>query len=454
VVSGISTTLSLPSITLGTLTLQRTTGLNFTGEVTLENSLVLNNGTCSINGFTLDIRGLIQYSGGVLAGSPLSTVEVNGSAAALNLQPIILQQLHINRSSGVNLLGNIEVQQTLLLSQGGITRNGFQLYGPFATLRYQGTAVQTTTDEELPLINGPLNLSVYNPTQVILHSDRTISGNIELFSGQLVIGNHTLTLNGNFFQGAGVLAGGLNAGITFNPGILPGFLPSVELGSLVINRPAGVTTYGNCTIYGTLQLMDGDFTIGINQTLMLNGAQIGGNPENLKAGNTSGLFIGGSTPGFMVPASINQLGILTVMNPNGAVITNDIQISNALQVNGKLIMHDHTLNGGGMVRIVPGSVMVCGHPQGIMGNIQMSGPQMVDGNVNYEFNGESDQMTGFLPTIPPNTIRNLTISNSLPSVLFMDTNLFVSGTVEILEDASLNILPGVVVEVNGEVVLD
>jgi hypothetical protein len=451
VVSGTSSLLTLPGMTLGTLTLQRPAGVTFSNDMTVTNSLILNTGTCSIGPNSLYVNGTIQYTGGTLVGGTSSTLVIGGSTPLFNLQPITLYTLQIQGTSNVNLTGNVTVEQSLILIKGGINRNGFALYGPNATLRYQGTTVQVTTDEEWPDSGGPFNVSFSNINGVSLHTDRGIGGNIELIAGPFVLGSHTLSLGGSIIEGAGNIQGGSTSNLIFTPGLQPSMLPTVFLGNLTINRTPGITINGSCTVSGTLQLDEGTLTIGPMHDLTLSGSQISGNPSNLRTWSNSVLTISGMTPDFLIPSSIGEIGTLNINNFNGVHITSDIQIFNSLFVIGKMIANELVVSGNGMVRFMPGSTIVSGHEQGIAGNIQTTGPMFIDGNVSYEFNGNRDQMTGFLPTQPAGTIQNLLINNIEPFSVLIDNPVTVRGNLQVNPGSTIVVLPSVTVEVEGEV---
>jgi hypothetical protein len=451
VISGSAPILTLPGMTLGTLTLQRSAGMTFSNDITVTNALILTSGSCSIGSHSLQITGTIQYSGGTLVGGISSTLIAGGTSPPLDLQPITLQILQIERTGNVNLAGNISVEQTLILVKGGIIRNGFGLYGPYATLRYQGTTAQVTTDQEWPGSGGPLHVSFNNNAGVTLHADRELSGNIGLLAGQFILGNHTLTLGGIIMEGAGALTGGSASSLIFSPGIQPSMLPGVFLGNLTVNRSAGVVINGSCTVAGNLQLDDGNLTIGPMRDLTLSGSQISGTPTNLRTWSNSVLTISGATPDFTIPSSIEEIGTLNINNFNGVRLTSDIQVFNALIVSGKLIAEEKIVSGNGMVRFMPGATIVSGHEQGIAGNIQTAGPMLIDGNVSYEFNGHRDQMAGLLPTQPPGTIQNLLINNTEPFSVILDNPVTIRGTLQVRPGSTLLILPSATVQAEGDV---
>lgn len=92
-----------------------------------------------------------------------------------------------------------------------------------------------------------------------------------------------------------------------------------------------------------------------------------------------------------------------------------------------------------MVKVTAGSGLISGHAKRISGNIQLTGPAMIDANVDYEFNGMVNQFTGFLPTNPPFTIRNLTICNTGSHNVTLNTDVTASGNLEIAEGSKFTV---------------
>ncbi len=453
VIIGTSPGLSLPSITLQSLTMSRPASLSFTGDVVIENNLSLNAGTCSINGRMLTLNGTLNYSGGILEGGPSSSMAVGGSGSQLTLNPISLQNFYLNRSNGISLTGNIDIFDTFTLINGTISRNGFHLYGPTARLRYNGFTPQTTSDGEFPETEGPYHVQIQNIAGVTLHANRQIGGDMMLDFGSFYLGNHTFTLNGTFIGLSGSLQGGVNSNLIFGPGSSPGQLPSVELNDLTINRSPGVTLNGVCTINGTLILSDGDFLVGLGRTMNFNGNPIAGNPLNFKTSLSSRLSFGGSQPGFIIPSSVLQIGRLTVSNPSGVTLDGDLFVQSGIVVNQRFILNDHVISGTGSFNLLPMGILVIGHPDGVAGNLKGTGPLMLDSNADFEFNGTMDQLTNFLPTSLPNTIRNLIISNQKPKNVTLNSDMTVTGTLEILSGAKFTVGDSHVLTVENDLVI-
>lgn len=407
--------------------------LNFSRTITGNLNIV--QGNFGLGSNTLQLNGTLTYGTGTLAGTCSSTLGIGGnSGVAIDISNLTLGNLNLNRPGGIRLTGNVSICTTMVMTAGSVTQlpgNAIS-YQSESRLIYNGTGDQSTAAEEFPLLSGPPSLEVDKPsgTTLNLQFSRTLTESLILKGGIFSIGPNSLTLSGTIVNSGGSLLGGSASGIQFAPGASAGALPAVQLGNLTIHRNSGVIMNGDCLIYSTLTLLDGPFSIGAN-TLTLYGDPIAGNPLLLTSNPASGLFIGGSSPSFQIPQSITQLGSMMIANPSGVEISGSVEISNALTIQGKAILHDHVLSGPGFLNVFPGSMLVCAHPEGIAGNLVMTGPAMVDGNVDYEFNGQVDQVTGFLPTTPPETIRVLFVHNFDQATLILNSNFKVMALVEV-----------------------
>ncbi|HPS62577.1 MAG TPA: hypothetical protein PLK82_05925, partial [Bacteroidales bacterium] len=441
-IGGAASPISIPALTLSTLRLSRAADLTFNGDMNISGLLSLLNGNCLLNGHLLILSGTVQYAGGNLVGSPASEMIITGGGAVVGINSISLKTLTLSRITGISLLGNLDIQKTFTLQIGTVTRNGYQMYGPTAGLRYQGTLPQTTTDEEFPATGGPFSLEIQNPQGVTLHASRTIPGNLTLSSGTFTITGKELTLHGNIlYQPNTVLEGGNTANLVLDTGTVAAQIPAVKLNNLTINRAAGVMMKGNCTVNGILQLLSGVFNVAGTTSLTLAGLPVTGATENLVTSPGARLLFVGSNPGFSVPASVEELAYLYLGNPEGVMLQNDLVIDSSLTVSGVVDLQEHVVSGMGNFRMLAGSGVITGHPDGVIGSIMLGGEMEIDGQCDYSFNGATAQLTGFLPTTPANTLRNLVISNTSTAGVTLDSDMSVTGTLDILPGSTLRIDP-------------
>ncbi len=444
---------NLREITLHDLTINRASGIGLAGDVSIRGTLYLTTGNLNINSTTLRINGDISYVSSLVGGS-ISNLIFGGGGVAGTLKSIILNNLNLERPEGLDLTDNIIVYGIFSLADGQLRRYGHTMYGPSASLRYCSLSAQTTSDEEFPALSGPFHILSENFRGVNLHNDRTIEGNLMINAGFFSIGPHTLTLNG-MIMGGGSLAGGLTSNLTF-AGIGGGSsLPAVTLKKLTINRAAGIWMNGDVTVNDSLDLISGNFMV-MTHMLTLNGPPISGTPSNLQTDGNSGLTFGGSYPGIAVPIHIANLNRLTIANPKGVELMNNLFVNGMLSIEsfGFLNCHDRMVMGTASFFMNSNSKLGVGHSSGVTGNIAVSGPKMIDSKTDWEFNGNVDQVTLFLPTMVPNTIRNLVINNSNNSTVTLVDNMTLTGNLEIRANSAFSVDMPITLSVEGDVILD
>ncbi len=98
------------------------TEVTMIGNTTINGTLTLNPGTeLVIANNTLTIQGNIVDNGGIITGGNNSNLIINGSVSSANLCEITLNNLTLNRPGGLNLHGNITINNLLTLTSGNIT---------------------------------------------------------------------------------------------------------------------------------------------------------------------------------------------------------------------------------------------------------------------------------------------------------------------------------------------
>jgi xylan 1,4-beta-xylosidase len=156
------------------------------------------------------------------------TAQVTG-----NLMPGTVGSLTINNSAGVTLSNSVLVNETLEMRSGAFSLGGHALtYGANSSLKYSGTAAQTTADAEFPPSGGPNNLILANPRGVTLHASRAVNGNLTL-SGRFTLGPNTLTASSTSNGGPS----------TFVATTGGGALKLASVGATQTLFPVGTTSY-------------------------------------------------------------------------------------------------------------------------------------------------------------------------------------------------------------------
>ena len=105
----------------GNFELNDTNGASLAGNPTVNDTLKLTNGSLSLGGKTLTINGQISTVSGSLTGDSTSNIIVGGSGANVTVPAVDLNNFTLNRSNGITLNGNVNVNGVLTLTNGNIT---------------------------------------------------------------------------------------------------------------------------------------------------------------------------------------------------------------------------------------------------------------------------------------------------------------------------------------------
>jgi hypothetical protein len=151
---------------------------------------------------------------------------------------------------------------------------------------------------------------------------------------------------------------------------------------------------------------------------------------------------------------VTKLGFLVIMNPIGVSLESNITIPGNVHIGSPFYMNDHELYGNGQFNLMPGAILGIGHPDGVAGNIQMTGVLHLNSDADYEFNGTVNQLTNFLTTTPiAHTIRSLYINNDSSSTVTMVDDMTLTGNLDIQHDGTFSIDPAHTLTVEGDVLI-
>jgi hypothetical protein len=237
-------------------------------------NISLGSGFTSANDFTVSSTG--SGSIAVLLGANLYVTNATtvASGAALYCGTYVLTGGSFTLDAGGILGIGSTTGITASTSAGNIqtTTRSFDGGGSYI---YNGTAAQVTGDG-LPSRVGQLTIT--NSAGVALSADVAVAYLLNLGSGALSIGAHTLTLRNSVTVGTGSLAGGSssslyigdvgNAAATTLPGVTNG------LENLTLDRASGATIGGAVTVWGNLTLTQGTLTDSSSLLTLANGSTI------------------------------------------------------------------------------------------------------------------------------------------------------------------------------------
>lgn len=222
----------------------------------------------------------------------------------------------------------------------------------------------------LPFLSGfetVRNLTINKTGNPVIVSNLTVTGVLNLVSGNLAFNNNTLTLRGTVSYGSGRLAANAGASLVIagptlaSAGTLLFDPVASTLGTLTITRSgaSAATISSPLTIASTLNLTSGNLT-NAGGLLMGNGATIvrtssgsllGGRPENAPGQSWNVTYSGSTTTtGFELPEAINNEDLNNLTINNGP-----ITLAQNIIVNGALNLNGSTLNLGGFRIVMEGT---------------------------------------------------------------------------------------------------
>jgi len=189
---------SLPRITGHNLTVNRPVSCQMQSEVQLGKNLHLIQGSLEVGANALIIGDSLVQSGGILSADSASTIGF-GFGTGLNTLPASVTRLDTLRQAnpnGLTLAGPVQVFGSYR-QQGGHLYGAGLTYGPDATLSYEKTGDDSTSDTEFPDASGPYRLEMNAGAGSVthLHAARHLYGQLTLGSGVLSVEAPSLYLD-------------------------------------------------------------------------------------------------------------------------------------------------------------------------------------------------------------------------------------------------------------------
>ncbi|MEI7736294.1 MAG: hypothetical protein WCI49_12565 [Ferruginibacter sp.] len=215
IISGLGQKLSLHGIGTGILQLNAAntySGTTLVAGAQLQLNATTGNTLPPVNDVVIENSGSLRIS----TNQILNNISLDAGGALL-LDP------------GVTLT----VNGTFFNNGGTISGAGIIAYGPGAALHYGAAAPQITTDAAFPAAAGPRNVIISNASGVALHAARNIAGQLNLLSGNFILGAN------NFTAGAVSGAATINTHIVTNG---TGKLGIKNIGSTPVVFPVGANS--------------------------------------------------------------------------------------------------------------------------------------------------------------------------------------------------------------------
>ena len=234
------------------------------GTVTISGSVVTNNAT-ALNTATLTMAsgaetGTLVLSGGTpfSLGTGTNTITLNGSSTLVNYNFNGAQAIYATTytditldGTGVKTFGAITVNGILSIEGTATTAGTTPTYGAASSIRYKGSAAQTTGIEFPSTFSGSGGVILDNGGSLTLNNNRTIDKLLSFTNGTISTGTYILTLSaGGTVTGAGT-ANYVNG--SFEKGIGAGTASiSFEVGDASIYAPIVIDFYGTTNGVGTI----------------------------------------------------------------------------------------------------------------------------------------------------------------------------------------------------------
>ncbi|UII24854.1 T9SS type A sorting domain-containing protein [Fulvivirga maritima] len=306
-------------------------------------------------------------------------------------------------------------------SAGNIRVSGVRAFQSGSTIAYNGTSAQFIGAGH-PTSSG-VNLTINNSSGVTMVSNLTVGNALNLQSGNLSVGNNTLTLDDGI-SGAGRIAVSLNSNIVLNGNNADDTFPfegAANFNNFTLNRSGGSVTFDReVTINGALTLSNGDLIFD-NQILHLNGTL--SNVSGLLYSNSaSELDITGSDAfgSLAFNTSGNNLRKLTINRVEG-----EVDLVGTLNVVDSLLLNQGTFNNtNGTLAFSNGTDLIKNATGALIGN----SPEVVSPSTyNVVYEGASQTTGAELPSsLNVDDLGDLTILAA--ETVTLSQSLQVNGT--------------------------
>jgi hypothetical protein len=192
------------------------------------------------------------------------------------------------------------------------------------------------------------------------------------------------------------------------------------------------------TVNGILNLTNGTYSIGPNNSLVLNDGISGSN--SIVGSATSNLTVGGNTANIILPPVTTGLNNFTITRPLGAKLSSALTLNGAGTVSGLLDCDTWVISGPGTFTLSSGGTLKTANPDGITssgstGSIQVAGARSFSAGANYEYDGSGVQATG---NGLPSTVNNFTVGGTSDLTLGAAL-LTISGVLQVNSGARLSV---------------
>jgi hypothetical protein len=223
------------SNTIDALDISNSTEVSLGGDLTIETSIALNAGNFAIGTNTLTFNGDVIAMTGTVTGGSATNMIIGGTGSSINMPSLTLNNLTINRASGVNLYGNLNLVGDLTLTAGTLNLGA-------SSLIINGSSISRTT--------GTIDASDASST-LVFNNSSAISLPASLFTSN--INNMTISGTGGVTANSNITINGILNLSASNPSTT---LVALSMGSNVLTMGAAATTIGIGDVTGNVTRTD------------------------------------------------------------------------------------------------------------------------------------------------------------------------------------------------------
>ncbi len=429
--AGITVTLDADVTFTGLINVFNVTGtLSSTtmNNLTITQGAMVGSGMVSIHKINFTNTATAGFTGSMTVGEFMNS-SVLGIVATANVTDSLIMEggsLSLNANSSLTMMSN----STIRVGNGslGVSGGGVLSLSNNYNLMYTGTSKTTGVELNGSTVQNIIVKMNSNTENVTLAGNTTVNNNLNMTTGMLNLNGKTLTLKGdlNIASGA-MLTGNSNSDLMIEgSGALSSalvFSSGSSLNSLTINRGTTVKLASALNIAGSLNLLNGTYSLESGAALTMNA----GSKIHVEAGGmtiNSGSFTGTASYDveYMGAANSNAGMELSGSGLNNVTVS---YTSNSSKV---------TLNSG---------LIVAGNLNLVKGQLDLNGQ-------NITLNGTLSQSTSGSFIGNPSSEMNLNLSSAATTTLWFDNasaanqtlsklKLNVSGSTALMLGSTLNI---------------
>jgi hypothetical protein len=306
---------------------------------------------------------------------------------------------------------NIGTGNTLNIQSNFITSGGGTIGGdPTSNLTFSSSAITTETLSFAPGTEFLNNLTMDRAGDLVLGSNLTVGGTINLSSGNLDFSGHTLTMNGGSIPGSKGLKSNNSSNLVFGGSTYSGLIPfsgtNNQLNNLTFSTNNGVYTWNSTVTVNTAMTLSlgaltnsSGLTMAGNSTIFMDGGSFSGiNPVAPSSYNVT--YSANGNTGVELPATATGLNNLTIGSSGPVTLTSAITVngiltlsggtfaagSNAITLKGNFVSNSSSTLTSSVITF-SGTTALTGNITPIFGDVAIAASSSFTPQANFQING-------------------------------------------------------------------